>query len=247
MKKFLYIIPFLVFFVSVNVNCLAGKKEKQSELKIIAEYKLKVTEPSGLALTGNGKFLWTVSDQTSAAYMISLDGKIISSIKINAPDLEGIAVVNDTTVAVVSEVTGEIIFMSYGGKELKRIKTNFANKDNTGLEGIAFNKLSKHIFVLKEKNPGLLIEYNNKQKQIRQTELKFADDYTSLDFTNETKEFWLTSDESKSIIRCSFDGKMKESYKMKITQMEGIAVDLKTKKIYVVSDAEEKLYVIELK
>lgn len=247
MKKFLYILLLSVFIISINADCYAGKKEKQSELKIIAEYKLKVTEPSGLALTNNGKFLWTVSDQTSTAYMISLDGKIISSIKINAPDLEGIAVINDTTVAVVSEVTGEIIFMSYGGSELKRVKTNFGNKDNTGLEGIAYNKSNKHIFVLKEKKPGLLIEYNNKLKQIKQTELKFADDYSSLDFTGETKEFWITSDENKSIMRCSFDGKMKESYKMKITQMEGIAVDLRTKKIYVVSDAEEKLYVIELK
>ncbi|MBI1937211.1 MAG: SdiA-regulated domain-containing protein [Ignavibacteriales bacterium] len=247
MKKFFYTFIILAPLVLVNIICLAGKKEKQSELKIIAEYKLKVTEPSGLALTSDRKFLWTVSDQTSTAYMISLDGKIVNNIKINAPDLEGIAVVNDTTIAVVSEVTGEIIFMSYSGKEVKRVKTEFSNKDNNGLEGIAYNKSSKHVFVLKEKNPGLLIEYNNKLKQIRQTELKFADDYSSLDFTNETKEFWLTSDESKSIIRCSFDGKMKESYKMKITQMEGIAIDLKTKKIYVVSDAEEKLYVIELK
>jgi uncharacterized protein YjiK len=57
----------------------------------------------------------------------------------------------------------------------------------------------------------------------------------------------LVSDESKSVAKCSSDGQLKEKYSIPIKQAEGIAVDYENKKIYVISDSEEKLYVLEMK
>lgn len=248
MKTKFTIILFAITLLLLNYNCTsADKKEKSRQLKQTASYKIKVAEPSGLALTTDKKNLWAVSDQNSTAYMLTLDGKIVKSIKVAAPDLEGIAVINDTTIVVVSEITGEFIFVGYSGKEIKRAKTSYAEKKNVGLEAITYDVKSKHIFLVKEKNPGLLIELNNKLKEISAKELKFASDYSGLDFVPDTNELWIISDENKSIYRCETNGTIKESYKININQAEGIAVDSSGKKVYVVSDREEKLYVFEIK
>lgn len=248
MKTKFTITFFAVILLLLNCNCTsADKKEKSRQLKQTASYKIKVAEPSGLTLTTDKKYLWTVSDQNSTAYLITLDGKIIKSLKVNAPDLEAVTVINDTTIAVVSEISGEIIFLGYSDKELKRVKTSFSNKENNGIEGIAYDRKSKHFIVLKEKNPAVLTEYDGKFKEISRKELKFASDYSGLELSAEANELWILSDENKSLYRCDLDGKVIESFKTSITQAEGIAVDSNGKKIYVVSDREEKLYVLEIK
>ena len=48
------------------------------------------------------------------------------------------------------------------------------------------------------------------------------------------------------IAKCSIDGGVLEKYKVRIDQIEGVAVDEVNKKIYIVSDKEEKLYVFEI-
>ncbi len=248
MKKLFFIVPFIIGTLFINSYCSRlDQKEKKAQLKKVAEYKIKVAEPSGLAITKDRKYLWTVSDQNSSAYMITLNGKIIKSLKINALDLEAVTIINDTTIAVVSEISGEIIFVGYSGKELKRIKTSFSNKKNNGLEGITYDRKSKHFFVVKEKNPAVLTELDSKFNEISRKELKFANDYSGLELSAEANELWILSDENKSLYRCTLEGRVIESFRTSITQAEGVAIDSEANKIYVISDAEEKLYIFEKK
>lgn len=245
MRKIFTNIIFFTALLVLSTNCNPSDNKNKRELKQLAEYKIKVSEPSGLALTIDKKHLWTVSDQNKSAYMLTLDGKIVKSVKIDAVDLEGITIINDTTIAVVSERSGEIIFVGYSGKELNRFSTSHINKNNTGLEGIEYDKNSAHFFIIKEKNPAYLIEYDQKFNELSRKELKFASDYSGVELIAETNQLWIISDENKSLFLCNKKGEVIETYKVKITQIEGIAIDVKSKRIYFVSDIEEKLYIFE--
>lgn len=245
MKKIFANIIFFTALLFLSTNCNPSDNKNKGELKQLAEYKINVTEPSGLALTIDKKHLWTVSDQSRSAYMLTLDGKIVKSVKIDAVDLEGITVVDDTTIAVISEISGEIIFVGYSGKEQKRFSTSHINKNNTGLEGIEFDKKSDHFFIIKEKNPAYLIEYDQKFNELSRKELNYASDFSGVEFTAETNQLWIISDENKSLFLCNNKGEVIETYKVKITQIEGIAIDVKSRRIYFVSDKEEKLYIFE--
>ncbi len=245
MRKIFANIIFSTALLFLCTNCNQSDNKNKGELKQLAEYKINVTEPSGLALTVDKKYLWTVSDQSRSAYMITLDGKIVKSVKIEAEDIEGVTVINDTTIAVVSERSGEIIFVGYSGKEQKRFSTSHINKNNTGLEGIEFDKKSGHFFIIKEKNPAYLIEYDKNFNELSRKELKYARDYSGVELTSETNQLWIISDENKSLFLCNKKGEVIETHKVKITQIEGIAIDVKSRRIYFVSDKEEKLYIFE--
>ena len=200
-----------------------------------------------VALSADGKNLWTVSDETAKVYLISLDGKIQKSFSVNAYDLEGVCVLSDTSIAVVAERTREIIFMNNNGKEYYRKKILNDAIDNSGLEGITFNKNNGHIFVVKEKHPRMLIELDENLNELKKNEIDYVNDLSGLDFIPDKNELWMISDESKTVAVCSSNGKANKKYKVKIDQIEGIAVGRKANLIYLVSDKEEKLYFIKLR
>lgn len=236
-----------VLFLFANALFVFCGEYKNDNLKIINEYKVNIPEPSDLALSIDGKYLWTVSDENSTVYLISLKGKIGKSFTVDAEDLEGIVVLNESTIAVVSERSNEIILLNTEGKEISRHNLGFRKKGNVGLEGITVDKRTNNLFVVKEKKPRLLIELDIKLNELNRKEINFANDLSGLDFVEDTNDLWIISDESKLIAKCSPDGTLKEIFNVDITQIEGIAVDAKSNKIYVVSDKEEKLYVLEMK
>ncbi len=57
------------------------------------------------------------------------------------------------------------------------------------------------------------------------------------------KELWIVSDQSKTINKCTLTGDLIDSYSIGVLQAEGIAIA--KDKIYVVSDAEEELYIFK--
>jgi len=233
----------IVLFISLLSSC--GGKNRN--LKIIAEFKLKIPEPSGLALSADGKNLWMVSDQNSTVYFTSLNGTIIKCFKVNAEDLEGVAILSDTSIAVISERSSEILLLNNNGKEYSRKRLNINGKSNVGPEGISYDRKNCRYFVVKEKKPRLLYEYDSKFNEVKKTKIDFGDDLSGLNYISEKDELWIISDESELVAKCSTAGEVKEKYTTDINQIEGIAVDYRNKKIYLVSDSKEKLYVVEMK
>ena len=71
-------------------------------------------------------------------------------------------------------------------------------------------------------------------------DLDFADDYSGIFYENSSNLLWILSDQDKTVNKCTLKGKLIESYKIDIKQAEGIVVT--NNYIYIVSDAEEKLY-----
>lgn len=232
----------------VVILFLTGCKNDSSENykpEYITKYKLTIPEPSDLAMDIDGKALWTVSDSNSTVYKISFDGTVLKSFKIEGLNLEGITQIDNNKLAVILERERTVVIIDTNGAELNRIKIKKDGEPNLGFEGITFNSANKHLYLINEKDPGLLIELDENYNVINEIELNFAEDYSGINYDSEKNGFLIISDESCLYAECDINGKMLNSFSFKFTQIEGVAVDKINKLIYLVSDPLEELYVLK--
>ena len=244
-----------------------------------------LNEPSGLALDRQGTSLYTVSDDTKIIFNLDLQGRIIpdSSCLINIKDLEGVAVTADgkMILAVQEESNSIIQFDIITRKEIQQIPlTTLKNYDqiavyfnhknqNKGLEGITINFNNNHIFVVKEGEPGLLIELDSKcetimnhcklnekhgfkHPRIKSEKLDFSG--LSYDYTSDT--IWITSDKGECLFHFNFDDKQvlnrldlpreSDTQSKRVAKSEGIAFDPNNRRLYIVSERDCELYIYQL-
>ena len=244
-----------------------------------------LNEPSGLALDRQGTSLYTVSDDTKIIFNLDLQGRIIpdSSCLINIKDLEGVAVTADgkMILAVQEESNSIIQFDIISRKEIQQIPlTTLKNYDqiavyfnhknqNKGLEGITINFNNNHIFVVKEGEPGLLIELDSKcetimnhcklnekhgfkHPRIKSEKLDFSG--LSYDYTSDT--IWITSDKGECLFHFNFDDKQvlnrldlpreSDTQSKRVAKSEGIAFDPNNRRLYIVSERDCELYIYQL-
>lgn len=240
----LFFLSIIIVLLIFSTNCA---DEKPSRMTLISKYKLDIPEPSALSLNADTNSLWTVSDNNSTVYLISLTGKILSSFVLaNAQDLEGVEFVNDSTLAVVSEFSDELIICSPQGIERSRYKINAKQSDNHGLEGVAFKKDSNSFCVINEKSPSLLIELTNDFFETHRTEITSMSDISDIYYDNEENITWLLSDEDHAILRFNSEGVLIEKLTIDVIQPEGLAYDKQNNFIYVVSDKTGELFTYKL-
>ena len=244
-----------------------------------------LNEPSGLALDRQGTSLYTVSDDTKIIFNLDLQGRIIpdSSFLINIKDLEGVAVTADgkMILAVQEESNSIIQFDIISRKEIQQIPLRtlknydqiavyFNHKNqNKGLEGITINFNNNHIFVVKEGEPGLLIELDSKcetiinhymlnekhgfiHPRIKSEKLDFSG--LSYDHTSDT--IWITSDKGECLFHFNFDDKKvlnrldlpreSDTQSKRVAKSEGIAFDPTNQRFYIVSERDCELYIYQL-
>jgi uncharacterized protein YjiK len=244
-----------------------------------------LNEPSGLALDRQGTSLYTVSDDTKIIFNLDLQGRIIpdSSFLINIKDLEGVAVTADgkMILAVQEESNSIIQFDIISRKEIQQIPLRtlknydqiavyFNHKNqNKGLEGITINFNNNHIFVVKEGEPGLLIELDSKcetiinhcklnekhgfkHPRIKSEKLDFSG--LSYDYTSDT--IWITSDKGECLFHFNFDDKKvlnrldlpreSDTQSKRVAKSEGIAFDPNNRRLYIVSERDCELYIYQL-
>ena len=141
---------------------------------------------------------------------------------------------------------------------------------NKGLEGIAWNSKTGTIFVMKEGVPGLLIEISSDLKEILSHQLLnnengFGDmevseeklDFSDLCYDQQRDRFWIISDtarklflydwNSNSVIQSSKLGYGVKGEYREIEKSEGVSIDSDANRLYVVSDAEVRLYVFDVR
>jgi len=234
-----YLIVLSVLFISCSAKDDATSSNK---LELQASYNIDVLEPSGLAINGAGNVLYTVSDHTAKIYKLSTTGTIIQEFNYVGDDLEGISTYKDNKLLVVEERSKEIVEYNITTSATIKHVINYENNDsNSGLEGISYNTIDQTIFILNEKNPGKLIRLNSNFTVEEEFELNFASDYSGIFYENSSNSLWIVSDQNKTINNCTLSGELITRYSIGVTQAEGIAIA--NDKIYVVSDALEKLYV----
>ncbi len=224
--------------------CLFGCNQKSTtKTNLLKTVKLEVPEPSGLAFSADLKTLWTVSDENSTAYNLNTDGKILKSIKLNGFDLEGITVLNDSILVVIFERTREVAIVDTSGREIKRHKLDIPGNDNKGIEGIAFNPADNHFFIIKEKDPCLLLEYDFDFNLLKEDTLKFSSDVSGLFYDEANNYLWILSDENSSVNIIDMQREVQQKIYFNLSQPEGIAYNADEKLLYVVSDSEDEMYV----
>lgn len=252
----------------------------------IKNEKEGLSEPSGLALSHGKNALWTISDDTKKIFKLSLDGdlKKDDSFEIPDKDLEGIAL--DPTGAyllTVKEEGNEIIEIQIDTHAMvdRRRLADMMDYDtveryfsgsgaNKGLEGITWNNETGTIFVVKERDPGLLVELSSNLKAIRSHQLLneengFRDndvgadklDFSGLCYDQHSNHFWIISDKAKRLFLYDWKAnKVIQSAKLaygkngeyrEIEKAEGVAIDPDANRLYVVSDEEVRLYVFDIR
>ena len=244
-----------------------------------------LNEPSGLALDRQGTSLYTVSDDTKIIFNLDLKGRIVpdSSFLINVKDLEGLAITADErTILAVQEGSNSIIRFDIASrketqqtpldslKNFNQIAEYFHHTNqNKGLEGISIDFNSNHVFIVKEGEPGLLIELDSeckmiinhyilnekhgfKHPRIKSEKLDFSG--LSCDHTRDT--IWIISDKGECLFHFNLNEKMvfnrldlpraSENQSKRVAKSEGIAFDPNKQRLYIVSERECELYIYQL-
>ncbi|MGK9475701.1 SdiA-regulated domain-containing protein [Melioribacter sp. OK-6-Me] len=228
----------VIIFCSI---CSCIQQEKYTSVN------LNIPEPSGLEYDAVENKLWTVSDETNCIYLLNRDGEILKRIELPDKDLEGIALVNDSTLAVLSEERRKIVFVSKNGSIIDR-KSAFNNGIfNNGPEGIAYDRNNKTYWLANEKNPAMIIKYDSLFNEIERKEIDFVRDISGLCYDGTDNCLWMISDEDKKIFKLDMKMNIMESFDTNVIQMEGVAINHNDNVIYIISDREEKLYRFKIK
>lgn len=242
--KQVILVPVLYMLLTF-VSCFKSDDvETTNKLELINSFKINVTEPSGLAINKDGNFLYTVSDNINKIYKLSTTGNLIQTFNYIGNDLEGISTFTNNKLLLVEERTKEVIEYDMVNGSFNKHLIVYENQDeNSGLEGITYNSNDQTIFILNEKDPGLLMRLRPNYTILETYKLNFASDYSGLFHESTTNTLWIVSDQNKTVNKCNLKGELIKSYPISVTKAEGIAVT--SDKIYVVSDLEAKLYVFK--
>lgn len=169
-----------------------NRNHQSFSLTYLDRFKIKyekegLNEPSGLALSHDKNALWTISDDTQKIFYLSLDGDLNKdvSFKIEDNGLEGIVLDSSGEfLLAVKEDNNEIIQIKVNEQKTTHrqrlaemsgydaIAHYFADEGvNKGLEGITLNKKTGTVFLIKECNPGLLLEVSSDLMTVRSHQL----------------------------------------------------------------------------
>lgn len=237
---------FIALFLVTIISCKEKEQPPKIPLSYVGAYAISVPEPSGLDMTQDNRGFWTVSDETSTIYRLDNEGNVVQTIKVDGFDFEAITLIDDTVLVILQERTREMVFLNTSGTEFKRIKLDLEGELNSGPEGIAFNPKNRHFYVLNEKKPSLFVELDEQLNIIKKDTLKFCKDVSGLYFDEKNQLLWMLSDESQLVIKTDLNGKLIEKIAITIPQPEGITLSQDGKKLFIVSDNKETLYVFNI-
>ncbi|MFK5878583.1 MAG: SdiA-regulated domain-containing protein [Flavobacteriaceae bacterium] len=234
----------LIILLGIIITSCSDTNDTPSNnaLELIASYDVNVLEPSGLAVNSNGTVLYTVSDNTAKVYKLSLTGNVLQTFSYEGEDLEGVSSYTNNKLLLAEERSKEIVEFNMITNTVIKHRINYQNNsENSGIEGVAFNQNDQTIFILNEKDPGKLIRLRNDFSVIAEYNLSFAADYSGIFYDVDSNLLWIVSDQNSTLNKCTLMGELIEKYSFNITQAEGVVIT--NNKIYIISDALERLYV----
>jgi len=243
-------LQFLVAAISLMVlvsSCGKPKDDNLAQLAPLEVYAVNIPETSDLSFGSSTDILYTVSDRTAKVYKITTKGKVLSELKYTGSDLEGVCYFENQNIYVAEERLRKIIQLDLQGNQIgeKAIPVEITD-ENQGLEGISFARFNRHFYILNETNPALLIETDENLNMVKNYPLSFAQDYSGICVDNVNQELWIVSDVSASVNKCTMKGELIESYRIPVTNAEGIAYNPLTNDLYIISDSEARLYLFKI-
>lgn len=215
-------------------------------LTLVATHPLSMKEPSDLAIDESGGRLWTVTNDPSHVYELDADGRTVRTLAFLGEDLEAIAYDrSDRTLWVAEENRREVIHLDLDGRVLSRHALGLTGETNSGLEGLCVNDKGR-LFALNEKRPGLFIELDEKIRIAARREVRFVADFSGITYDRARGQFWIVSDKSREVVLWDPKRGVMKQYPLPYEKAEGVAVDDASRRLYIVSDSEQKLYVYRL-
>jgi len=242
-QSWLVVFCLIILFVS----CGQRNDDNFLLLKPVDVYDIDIPETSDLCFGSTTDILYTVSDNTAKVYKISTKGRILAELQYTGNDLEGVCYVNNQFIYIAEERLREIIKLDLQGNtiEQKVIPVDI-EEENNGLEGIAYATFCNRFYIINEMNPGQLIETDNNLNVLNSYPLSFADDYSGICVDNVNQNLWIVSDLSATVNKCTMQGELIESFHIPVYNAEGIAYDAQNNKLYIISDADSRLYYFDL-
>lgn len=235
-------ILFLAILFIIFLSCKKDNSSNENELNLISQWPVSIPETSGLASFHNDYFL-TVSDSLSIIYLINKNGEIIRELEYIGENTEGVAynpVGNE--LFVVEENTNEIVQLDTNGQIVNRFSVPLENKvKRHGLEGITYCPTNDHLYVVSEKLPAILFEIKKDGTVIDSHEINFAEDLSSVFYDEQLDLLWILSDDSKTLTRCNLDGEPDKTWDTGVKKGEGLVVDSKNNRVYIVTDGDSYL------
>jgi uncharacterized protein YjiK len=214
-----------------------------TQLRPIASYSIAAhaAEPSGVVYNPKNNSLLVVSDSHPEVYEFDLRGNFLRSITTVSTDLEGISLsVTGDSLYIAEERNRKIVTYLMNGAKLSSFSADVATLTNNALEGVTVGP-GGHLFVLNEKEPGMLLEYLPNGTEVRRTSLTFASDFSDLFYDTAAGCLWIISDESMSVTRTDLTGTPLARWSIPFSKGEGISIVRDT--MYIVNDTDAKMYV----
>ncbi len=211
-----------------------------STLNLEKKIAINVSEPSALSFSIDKKTLFTVSDSDGSIHQLDLNGKTIKVIKTKASDLEGIVFHSDLNgYCITEERIRKISCFDLNGTLLKSKSISFPGSSNAGFEGITYNSLNKHFYVVNEKKPAAILELDTDLNVIKTITFNHLLDLSDITYDEEENKFYILSHESQKIMATDHLFNVENTFSIpNVIQAEGLVVDKTNRKIYVVSDKD---------
>ena len=213
---------------------------------MVSRHSLNVHEPSGLALDASRESLWTAGNQAQRVYRLDLDGQVMGVLRYEGEDIEGVASDPfDGSLWIVEEASREVVHLDATGRELSRRELDLTGAPNSGLEGICLDT-DGIVYVVNEKSPPLFVQLGPDLSISHQHQIEFAADCSGLDYDSRRNAFWVLSDESRKLFLWSPELGLLGEYPLAFSKGEGVAADTVNDLVYIVSEAEDALYVYRI-
>ncbi|WP_196885860.1 SdiA-regulated domain-containing protein [Aureivirga sp. CE67] len=244
MKRFYSFLTSLCVLTLITASC---SMRMQSDLKLLEVYDLEIKEPSGISISSDQNTLFIVSDNDGGIYETTLSGEVLSRIMLDVIDLEGVTFdKKENLFWIISENKRKLYAVNLEGEIVEKHKISGKQKHkNSGLEGICYNPNDDYLYMVNEASPKQLLQVSKKGEVENTMKLPFTKDVSGI-FCDDDNSFWIVSDESEALIHLSHDGTLLKEYELPIHQAEGVVIS-NDRKVYIVSDAENRLYEFQLK
>jgi hypothetical protein len=236
-----------------------------SQTNISNNFNPPFYEASGLGLAKNQTKLWSVSDGNFMMYKMELNG-------VKAEDFEGVtygppppSVTDDHFIYLANERVYGIVPVNYetrkynaqvllssmsgyttvncqGGTRTVKGEID-ASDSNSGLEGITWDSDAGYFYVIKEKNPGLMIQISEDLGSITGCRrLTFSSkngvsgDYSDISYDPTRQQFWILSDESEAVYLYNWSTGASQRFPLTYAHGEGVSFNPYNNRLYIVTD-----------
>lgn len=224
----------------VLIYSVCACSQNVTKLELVNKTKLKIAEPSDIAINNLTKNTYFVVSDKGFLYEIDENGSILKeAANYEGQDNEAVLHFGSKIYSIEERVRKLRVF----NENLELIKTKdlpYYGGRNKAYESLTYNESKKCFVAITEKNPILLMEFDANFEKINEIELKIARDISAATFHNNF--LWLISDEDRMLYQVnSVNYAFEKSWKIPVINPEGIA--FKTNgNVLILSDDRAILY-----